>query len=43
MKELIRQYVRSVIGGRPNLTPSMWITLVGGTLLHLTEPVVVVF
>jgi hypothetical protein len=24
-----------IIGGRPNLTPSMWITLVGGTLLYL--------
>ena len=25
-----------IIGGRPNITPSMWITLVGGTLLYLT-------
>jgi hypothetical protein len=24
-----------IIGGRPNLTPSMWITLVGGTILYL--------
>ena len=24
-----------IIGGRPNITPSMWITLVGGTLLYL--------
>lgn len=24
-----------IIGGKPNLTPSMWITLVGGTILYL--------
>lgn len=24
-----------IIGGRPNLTPSMWITLIGGTVLFL--------
>jgi hypothetical protein len=24
-----------IIGGRPNITPSMWITLVGGTILYL--------
>jgi hypothetical protein len=24
-----------IIGGRPNLTPSMWITLIGGTILYL--------
>jgi hypothetical protein len=24
-----------IIGGRPNITPSMWITLIGGTIIYL--------